>query len=57
MNYQRNWKCAAQLKPDGAQTTEESPAPQLPAKDNKLLQTTKYIKKGIITNSNQVPWH
>ncbi|KAG4066899.1 hypothetical protein HA402_009001 [Bradysia odoriphaga] len=57
MNYQRNWKCAAQLKPDGAETTEESPAPQFPVKENKLLQTTKYIKKGIISNSNQVPWH
>ena len=56
VNYQKNWKCAAVLKPDGGQHQQEQSTLQI-ATGNVSGNNAKYYKRGTISNPNQVPWH
>lgn len=64
VNYNKTWKCAATLKPDGTNSQPDSSVQQQTqggtveaAGNQQLSTTTKYYKRGIISHPNQVPWH
>lgn len=59
MNYMQSWKCAAVLKSEGShqQQDQTNNQPTNNASGSATPITTKYYKRGTITNPNQVPWH
>lgn len=52
VNYLRQWKCAAVIKPEGVNNTPDS---GIPSSFSPTNNSTKYYKKGSI--GHQVPWH
>ncbi|XP_055917583.1 nucleoporin seh1 [Eupeodes corollae] len=57
MNYARNWKCAAVLKAEGCTPSIDTFLQTATSSNTTTPATTKYYKRGIISNPNQVPWH
>lgn len=60
VNFLKNWKCAAVLKPDGAQSAQDTGTISTNfsvTNQTTTGLTTKYYKRGTISHPNQVPWH
>uniref|UniRef100_A0A0K8TT61 Putative nuclear pore complex component sc seh1 n=1 Tax=Tabanus bromius TaxID=304241 RepID=A0A0K8TT61_TABBR len=57
MNYLKNWKCATVLKPEGSQSSDDSLIAGYSTAQASTTPTTKYVKKGTISNASQVPLH
>lgn len=56
MNYLRNWKCVSVLKSEETEAMEAT-VQQIPPRQITTPTSTNFLKKGIISNPNQVPWH
>lgn len=57
VNYLKQWKCAAVLKPDGTQSTHDQSMNAAIATPSTTLATTKYYKRGNLSHPNEVLLH
>lgn len=58
INFKREWRCAAIVKPESGQINSEVVIP--PSGNSQPVSansTTKYYKRGMISHPSQVPWH